>query len=96
MTNETRDELQLPEEISIVNIGEWKDKFTDLLESSSSISINAADLTRVDTAAVQLLVVFIKELQSQNIDFEWLSRSTELEKVARQLGLAPMLQLESA
>ncbi|WP_271272934.1 STAS domain-containing protein [Aliamphritea hakodatensis] len=96
MTNETREELQLPEEISIVNIGEWKDKFTDLLESSASISINAADLTRVDTAAVQLLVVFIKELQSHNIDYEWQNRSAELDKVARQLGLASMLQLGSA
>lgn len=94
MTNDARDELQLPEEISIVNIGEWKDKLTDLLEHASSISINAADLNRVDTAAVQLLVVFIKALQEQNISFEWHSRSSELEKVAGQLGLEPMLHLE--
>ena len=96
MTEETRDELVLPEEISIVNIGEWKDKLTDLLEASSSIAINASDLTRVDTAAVQLMVAFIKELQTQNIEFVWASRSTELDKVARQLGLESMLQLESA
>lgn len=96
MTEETRDELVLPEEISIVNIGEWKDKLTDLLEASSSIAINASDLTRVDTAAVQLMVAFIKELQTQNIEFEWANRSTELDKVARQLGLESMLQLESA
>lgn len=50
--------LVLPEEISIANISQWHSELSDLLQQSSSIDIAASDLSRLDTAAVQLLSVF--------------------------------------
>ena len=83
--------LVLPEEISISNISQWHSELNDLLQQASSIDIDASDLSRLDTAAVQLLSVFSNTARDSGINLNWLSVSDDLQTTAQQLGLDQLL-----
>ena len=79
--------LHLPEEISIANVGEWRNKLLEVLQSSPSINLDASDLCRIDMAAIQLLTVFVTEMLSAGKELKWQAHSETLNTTARQLEL---------
>lgn len=83
--------LVLPEEISIANISQWHSELNDLLQQASGIDIDASDLSRLDTAAVQLLTVFSNTAGDSGVNINWLSVSDNLQTTAQQLGLDQLL-----
>ncbi|WP_432471786.1 STAS domain-containing protein [Amphritea sp. HPY] len=83
--------LMLPEEISIANISQWHSELSDLLQQASGIDIDASDLSRLDTAAVQLLTVFSNTARDSGVNINWLSVSDNLKTTAQQLGLDQLL-----
>jgi anti-anti-sigma regulatory factor len=85
--------LKLPEEISIANVGDWQDKLAAALQDASSLTLDAAELSRVDTAGVQLLAVLFKQAQSSGVSIGWSASSATLETTAGQLGLKSELLL---
>ena len=85
--------LKLPEEISIANVGDWQDKLTAALQDASSLTLDASELSRVDTAGVQLLAVLFKQAQASNVTIGWSANSSTLETTASQLGLKSVLLL---
>ena len=86
--------LKLPEEISIANVTEWKTKLGNLLHQPSPLILDAAELSRVDTAAIQLFAAFSTKVQKLDMQFEWESPSTALSKTAQQLGMSSALGLD--
>lgn len=86
--------LKLPEEISIANVTEWKNKLVDFTSEPGPYVLDGADLLRLDTAAIQLLVAFIHKLESQNKEMEWQNPSPALIKTAEQLGLKTALLIQ--
>jgi len=86
--------LLLPVEISIENVCEWHKTLLEVLNNSDSISIDASEICRIDTAGIQLLTVFINELSLADKQFKWQSVSEALSTTARQLGLTQKLLLE--
>lgn len=86
--------LDLPEEISIANIGEWKNKFVEFVTDSEPLVLNAENLSRVDTSAIQLILALIKKAETENKQISWVNPSTVLINTAKQLGLEKELGLE--
>ncbi len=87
--------LKLPEEISIANVTEWKNKLVDFVHEPGPLTLDAEDLSRVDTAAIQLLLAFILKAQAGDKACNWQNPSTALIKTAEQLGLARPLSLKN-
>ena len=55
--------------------------------------IHASDVSRADTAALQLLVVFIKSMHQAKVKISWSGVSDELVAAAKLLGLEEVLNL---
>ena len=87
--------LSLAEEISIMNVAEWQSTLLEVLENSTVINLDAAELCRIDTAGMQLLTAFVMQAQSAGIDFKWQNPSQILIGTAKQLGLEQALLLEA-
>ena len=86
-------QLALPEEISIINVDDWKTRLLAFANEPTPHTFDASLLTRVDTAALQLFAVFAAELASNGKTFSWQSPTPELIQTARHLGLERTLSL---
>ena len=86
-------QLSLPEELSIANVGEWKKRLSELLRQDPPLSLNAAALTRVDTAAIQMLAAFIIQVRSSGQEFSWVEPSETLKSTSICLGMSEYLAL---
>jgi len=86
--------LKLPEELSIANVAEWKSKLSSLLHESSPLTLDAEELSRVDTAAIQLLAAFTVKVQGSDMELHWSNPSEALKKTAQQLGMLDSLVLD--
>ncbi len=85
--------LTLPEEISIANVSEWKTKLGDFLDEASPQALDAEELARVDTAALQLFVAFMRSAKNKEKSCNWKNPSNSLLNTADQLGLKEVLAL---
>jgi ABC-type transporter Mla MlaB component len=65
------------------------------LDDSGTVQIDGAAVDRVDTAGLQLLAAFIRDLQAQLRAVEWIGCSAALRRAANSLGLAVALGLGS-
>lgn len=61
-----------------------------------AIALDATQVERVDTAALQLLVLFRRELDKQGGTLHWHGTSDALNEAAGLLGLAQLLNLPAA
>lgn len=86
--------LKLPEELSIANVAEWKSKLSSLLHEPSPLTLAADELSRVDTAAIQLLAAFAVKVQASDMELQWNNPSDALKKTAKQLGMLQSLVLD--
>ncbi|WP_415893935.1 lipid asymmetry maintenance protein MlaB [Neptuniibacter sp. PT8_73] len=87
--------LAMPEELSIANVTEWQQKLGQYLNSVDSVVLDGDKLTRVDTAALQLLTAFCLKAQALQKAVEWINPSDSLVKTACQLGLEKTLSLKN-
>lgn len=85
--------LKLPDEISITNISEWKSKLTVFLEQTPPLTLDASELVRVDTAAIQMFAAFAIKAKTAEIDFVWENPSDTFKTTAKQLGMSDYLTL---
>lgn len=91
---ETGSTLYLPEEISIANVAEWKNKLIDFIREPAPLILDAENLSRVDTAALQLMTAFTHKAQAENKAVSWKNPTATLLKTAEQLGLEQALSLK--
>jgi anti-anti-sigma regulatory factor len=56
--------------------------------------INGGNVERVDTAGLQLLVAFARQLSAAGRTLEWTDLSKELAKCAQRLGLNEVLSIK--
>jgi len=87
--------LQMPEELSIANVTEWQQALGDFAKDADNVTLDAENLSRVDTAALQLLTAFFVMLKSQQKEVSWLNPSDTLVRTAKQLGLETTLLLNN-
>lgn len=88
--------VELPAELSIADVNEWKPKLEAALASSLEIEINGSRITRIDTAFLQLLATFFNHANLDNRRLFWRDPSQVLTRSAGQLALADILNLVSS
>lgn len=80
----------------VLNIARVESLHTELEElekNAVSINLNANDVTRVDTAVLQLLVALFRSLSARELEVKWLGLSDEFRASAKLLGLETALKL---
>lgn len=76
----------------IADVGQLHRQLRVALDASQ-IVLDGSTVDRVDTAALQLLVVFQREAQKRGRQVSWAGVSAPLHDAASQLGLAQTLAL---
>jgi ABC-type transporter Mla MlaB component len=84
------------EAASIGTAGNLQRALIEQLEGSGPVRLEVGTLERIDTATLQLLAAFIRELTAASRAVEWAARSEVLEQAARSLGLTAALALPVA
>ncbi|KQX95117.1 hypothetical protein ASD22_14610 [Rhodanobacter sp. Root480] len=84
--------LALPADFRIAAQAAFKQQLIDALDHDA-IVLDGAAVERVDTAALQLLVVFQRELDARQRAPSWQSASTVLTEAAEVLGLTQTLKM---
>ena len=88
--------LRLPPQCTIRDAAQLLGQLMLQLEHSSPVYIDAAQVERVDTAALQLLVGFVHDRKAEQRAVVWLDCSDALVRAARVLGLSHDLALVPA
>jgi phospholipid transport system transporter-binding protein len=80
---------------SIRTITSLQAQLAERLDESGTVRIDGSGVDRVDTAALQLLAVFVRDLRAEARAVEWIGCSVGLRKAANGLGLGMALGLDS-
>jgi anti-anti-sigma regulatory factor len=87
-------QINLPENLTIHHIN---DQFSELKESISTanedVVFDAGAIDSIDTSGLQMLAVFVKNLEERNIDFSWQNANDVLKDTTKSLGLSETLRL---
>jgi phospholipid transport system transporter-binding protein len=85
-------QVAMPADFRIAEVAEMHRQLREALDGSG-IVLDGGAVDRVDTAALQLLVVFQHEAQKRNHPVTWAAVSAPLHDAASQLALAQTLAL---
>jgi len=88
--------LRLPAQCTIRDAAALLGQLLLHIEQSSPVYIDASQVERVDTAALQLLVAFLRDRKAEQRAVVWLDCSDAMVRAARALGLAGALSLSAA
>jgi phospholipid transport system transporter-binding protein len=78
---------------TIRTINSLQTELAERLDESDAVQIDAAAVDRVDTAGLQLLAAFVRDLREQARPVEWVGCSDSMRKAALALGLHEALRL---
>jgi anti-anti-sigma factor len=79
--------------LDISKTSELREQLLDLLESGTPTVLNAAEIERIDAAAMQLLSAYAAAADAAGIKFEWTAVSAALQEAAQLTGLADSLHI---
>lgn len=79
--------------VNIAKVEALHHEMESLVEQATPTVINAAEVSRVDTAALQLLASFINTMNSTGVSVSWGEVSEELIAAAMLAGLDQTLNL---
>jgi len=80
-------EIIFNEVLDITQVMEYYEQFNRLLNSHKEITLNAEKVERVDGAALQLLLAFVKEAAKLNVSVVWSGVSGSFVTCARYIAL---------
>ncbi len=80
---------------TIRTINSLQTQLAERLDESGTVQIDGTAVDRVDTAGLQLLAAFVRELQAEARSVEWVGCSVGLRRAANALGLGVALGLGS-
>ena len=78
---------------TIRNIAVLQAELAERLDESGPVQIDASGAERVDTASLQLLAAFVRDLRAEARAVEWVECSAVLRRAASSLGLQSALSL---
>lgn len=88
--------VQLPDEFTIAEANDIQQSLLRVFEQQGPIRVNAGDVSRTDTAALQLMYVFQRALNENGAAIHWLAVSEAFTESAKLLGLDELLALPAA
>jgi ABC-type transporter Mla MlaB component len=78
---------------TIRTITDLQAELAERLDESGTVEIDGTAVDRVDTAGLQLLAAFVRDLRYDGRGVEWIGCSEALKKAAHSLGLSAALGL---
>jgi ABC-type transporter Mla MlaB component len=63
------------------------------LQNNGGVTLDRSDVQRPNTAMLQLLVAFARDLQARSRSIEWTGENSAFDRAARALGLSTTLGL---
>jgi phospholipid transport system transporter-binding protein len=88
--------ILLDNSLDIAGASQLRQRLLTVLQEKAPVALDAANIEKVDTAALQVLTAFFKDAEAANVLVQWKQPSDVLKKAARLLGLGPSLHLEAA
>ena len=79
---------------SVKDAASLKTSLCALAQETSSVTLDASAVERVDTATMQLLCAFVRDRISRNQSILWRGKSQALQDAVRLLGVAALLGFE--
>jgi len=79
--------------MTIRNVPDLQSQLGERLDESGTVLIDASGAERVDTAILQLLAAFVRDLRADARAVEWSGCSPALRRAAEALGLVSALGL---
>ena len=79
--------------LDIAGAGRLREQLLQALTDNQPVVLDAANVERVDTAALQVLTAFFKDATAQNLDVQWKEPAQALKNAAQLLGLRDSLCL---
>jgi anti-anti-sigma regulatory factor len=79
--------------LDISGVGELYARLREALEAHCPIVLEAAQVERIDTAALQTLVAFFQEARARDLVVQWQQPSIAVQTAARRLNLSTCLAL---
>ncbi|MDN3378535.1 MULTISPECIES: STAS domain-containing protein [unclassified Pseudoalteromonas] len=87
--------LKLPEELAITKVESLHQDLLNELSTNDDVCLDISDVSRADTASIQLLCALQKHLLSVHHKIIWIGQSEPLKNVINQLGLNEYLILDN-
>lgn len=84
------------ESLDISTVAELRALLLQALEGKQPVVLEAAEITRIDTSALQVLVAFFQDARAQEIPVRWQAPSEVLRRSASLVGLTKLLELDLA
>ena len=78
---------------TIRTVNDFQAELAERLDESGNVQIDGTAVDRVDTAGLQLLAAFVRDLRSEARSVEWVGSSVALRRAANALGLGVALGL---
>jgi phospholipid transport system transporter-binding protein len=78
---------------TIRTVNDFQAELAERLDESGNVQIDGTAVDRVDTAGLQLLAAFVRDLRSEARAVEWVGCSERLRRAANALGLGAVLGL---
>jgi len=85
--------VTLEGDLTIQSVQTLHDLLSSALEQTGDVVVDASDVGRVDTAAMQTLYAFAKNVNDGDRDFSWAGESASIKEVAASLGMSAMLKV---
>ncbi|MDP9140462.1 MAG: STAS domain-containing protein [Pseudomonadota bacterium] len=85
--------VHLPAELGIENASVTYEQLLSHVDDEQTVVLDAADVARVHTAALQLFCMFCQDRRNTGRETRWLHPSEALRSAAALLGVTTLLQL---
>ena len=93
IADEARAAISLPEQLEIATVSTLREQLPSPTAMEANVALDAQAVTTVDTAALQLLVAFVRDAGVQGIDIQWDNPTETLLEKAQLLDLLKPLGL---
>ena len=93
MSGSEKNVITCPDSLDISIVAEFSAELRTALDKKQAVQLQAADVERADTAALQMLCTFFLDAQAEGIDVEWAEPSDALLGASKQIGLNEHLNL---
>ncbi len=80
---------------TIRTVTAFQAELAERLDESGNVQIDGSGVERIDTATLQLLAAFVRDLRADARSVEWIECSPVLRRAANSLGLDSALGLAS-
>ena len=83
----------LDEVMDISVAAQWRENLLKALNDEGPVLLDASRVERIDTAGLQVLTAFVKDLRAANKSMQWQEPAESLCRAVQLLGLNDALQL---